>query len=228
MTWRPLPSAGSGRIPFPRFAGTMGHSDVLRPSRRASLPSLGDTLRCACRFVPIGPERRPWARGSSSGPHCRTGCARRRPGPPRFLENPLVPMPCSSTPAGPRASGKLRCLGVAPAMSTTKAPTTKNLSGLNRTALGLAVYASSDGLPTSDARLASGCLPGSTGRDWLPAGFLRKVSEVLVTSLPPFPGFPWRKDSHLFPSEKITVPLSAPHSTGERSRGAGKARLACP
>ena len=39
------------------------------------------------------------------------------------------------------------------------------------------------------ARLASGCGLGSTRRDWLPAGFLRKVSEMLLTSLPPFPSF---------------------------------------
>src|SRR5207245_8504184 len=34
-------------------------------------------------------------------------------------------------------------VGAAPAMSTTKAPTTSHLSGLNHTALALAVYASS-------------------------------------------------------------------------------------
>jgi hypothetical protein len=39
------------------------------------------------------------------------------------------------------------------------------------------------------ARLASGCGPSSTRRDWLPAGFLRKVSEMFLTSLPPFPSF---------------------------------------
>jgi hypothetical protein len=42
------------------------------------------------------------------------------------------------------------------------------------------------------ARLASGCWPGSTGRDWLPTRLQRKVSEVIVTSRPPFPSFSWR------------------------------------
>ena len=51
------------------------------------------------------------------------------------------------------------------------------LSRLNHTALALAVYASSDGSLHQDARLASRCWPDSTGRDWLPAGFRRKVSE---------------------------------------------------
>ena len=45
------------------------------------------------------------------------------------------------------------------------------ISGLNRTAFDLAVYASQGWSPTHHARLASGCWSGSTGRDWLPAGF---------------------------------------------------------
>src|SRR5208337_4800435 len=40
-----------------------------------------------------------------------------------------------------------------------------------RTAFDLAVYASQGWSPTHHARLASGCWSGSTGRDWLPAGF---------------------------------------------------------
>jgi hypothetical protein len=52
------------------------------------------------------------------------------------------------------------------------------LSGLNGTALALAIYASPGGLPASDARLASGCWPGSAGWDWLPTGFQRTVSET--------------------------------------------------
>ena len=38
-----------------------------------------------------------------------------------------------------------------------------------------------------DARLASGCGPGSTRRDWLPAGFRRKVSEMATYIASPFP-----------------------------------------
>src|SRR5947209_18787593 len=46
-------------------------------------------------------------------------------------------------------------VGTAPAMSTTKAPTKTHLSGLNHTALALAVYASQPGSPQDHARLAS-------------------------------------------------------------------------
>src|SRR5208337_1356916 len=48
------------------------------------------------------------------------------------------------------------------------------------------------------ARLASGCWPGSSGRDWLPAGFLRKVSRLSRFSFPELLGamsehlFAWR------------------------------------
>jgi hypothetical protein len=45
------------------------------------------------------------------------------------------------------------------------------ISGLNGKALALAVYASPGGLPTQDARRASGYWPSSTGWDWLPTGF---------------------------------------------------------
>jgi hypothetical protein len=67
------------------------------------------------------------------------------------------------------------------------------ISGLNRTASTLAVYASPGGLPAQDARLASGCWPSSTRRDWIPAGFQRKVFKLLPASRPPFPSFPGAK-----------------------------------
>ena len=43
------------------------------------------------------------------------------------------------------------------------------------------------------ARLASGYWPGSARRDWVPAGFRRKVSEF--EALPPFPSFPDARSS---------------------------------
>ena len=101
MTRHPLPFRGSPRVEFPACSGTMGCSDLLRPSRRTRLPSPDATMRCVCRFAPVGPERRPRARGSCSGPHCRTWSHGDDPGSPRFLKNPCVPTPCSSTPAGP-------------------------------------------------------------------------------------------------------------------------------
>ena len=118
----------------------------------------------------------------------------RRTGPPRFLENPLVRMPCSSTPARPNAPGhKVRWHG--PRSVHDEGSCEIRLSRLNSTASGLTVYASPQGLPPKDATLVSGCWPSSTGRDSQPVGFLRKVSEMLLTSHPPFPSFSWRKDA---------------------------------
>ena len=47
---------------------------------------------------------------------------REKIGPPRFLGNPDGPLPCSSTPAGPDAPRRDGAPGVAPAVSTAKAP----------------------------------------------------------------------------------------------------------
>ena len=63
-------------------------------------------------------------------------------------------------------------------------------SGLNHTAWALAIYASQCPSPGHHARLASGCRASSTGRDWLPARFHRKVLEFRpMSSCPPFPSF---------------------------------------
>jgi len=39
----------------------MGRSDSLSPCRRAWFPSLGDTMRDACVFAPVGPDEQPQA-----------------------------------------------------------------------------------------------------------------------------------------------------------------------
>jgi hypothetical protein len=111
---------------------------------------------------------------------------------PRFLENPGVRSPGSSTPAGPNPPRPDGGFDAAPAIQTARAPTIRPISGLNRPAFALAVYASQDGSPHHHARLASGCRLGSTGWDWLPTGFQRKVSDLSPTPPPPFPSFAWR------------------------------------
>jgi hypothetical protein len=104
-------------------------------------------------------------------------------------------VPCSSTPAGPRTPG-LHGVSVLPSVFfTTSAPAITSISGLIHTARTFAVYASQDGSLHHHARLASGCWPGSAGRDWLPAGFHRRVS---AHKHPPFPGFSWRTKNWTF------------------------------
>jgi hypothetical protein len=106
-------------------------------------------------------------------------------GSPAFPGNPMCSCPVLR-PRRDRCIWPSRGAGAAPAASTAKAPTTR-LSRLHHTASTLAVYASQDGLLHHHARFASGCRPSSTRRDWLPAGFLRKVSNSRHVRLPPFP-----------------------------------------
>ena len=74
--------------------------------------------------------------------------------------------------------------GAAPATDNDEGSPRVLISGLNRTAFDLAVYASQGWLPTHHARLASGCWSGSTGRDWLPAGFHLKGFKLRLSSSP--------------------------------------------
>jgi len=85
-------------------------------------------------------------------------------GPPTFLGNPIVLLPCSSTPAGPLTSGHCDAATRPPLTPRRRLPRAKILSRLNHMASALAVYASQRRLPERHARLASGCRPGSTGR----------------------------------------------------------------
>jgi len=69
------------------------------------------------------------------------------------------------------------------------------LSRLNHAACTLPVYASQRGSLRHHATLGTGWWPTFAGRDWVPAGLRRKVSEITTTSLPPLSGFAWRTRS---------------------------------
>ena len=86
----------------------MSGSDYPRPSRRTSLPSLGGTTASTGFSLP----ERAGASRSGQGTFrvaipLSTACSLSvgTVGSPRFLGNPTVDMPCSSTPAGRRAPG---------------------------------------------------------------------------------------------------------------------------
>ena len=88
----------------------------------------------------------------------------------------------------------LRCNGMAPAMSTAKAPTKFQLSRLNGTALGLAVYASPGAVTrirrkTRFRPLAKRYRTGLTTRRVPLKGF--KIASCDSSS---FPKLAWRKD----------------------------------
>jgi hypothetical protein len=170
----------------------MERSDFLTPFRRASLCLAWRYHDVRLSFAPAGPARvtgRPGVHKPVSARPCIVESAGR----PKFLGDSDVPMPSSPTPAGPDTP----CLSGAPVLPPRRPRRRLQqvvISGLNRPALALAVYASPGGSPQPDARLASGCWLGFAGWDWLPTESLRKVLKCLLTSSPPFPSFAWRKD----------------------------------
>src|SRR5271156_5900289 len=196
-----LPSPGSPRCQFPCFHGTMECSDVLRPSHRTRLPSPGDTMRrglCVCSQRSRSPDRGPGVRhpvpSTGNGAH---GGVQDLPG----SWGTLMLLCRVLRPRRDRCVRRLDVIGAAPAMSTTKAPTTTYLSGLNGTASELAVYASCGRLPGQHATLASGCWPALPGGIDDPQGSNERFQLCILTSLPPFPSLAWRKDSRRFQSE---------------------------
>ena len=162
---RPLPSAGSfGPVPPLRR-----YYETLRPPA-AHLAA----LRCLRLAIP--PLRRSLLPAASTRDRGLRGVGVPVPEPellvetdgsPRFLGNPCVPMPCSWTPVGPRTPGHCGASTWPPLVSTTKAPAMNKVSGLDRTALGLAVYASSWRLPDTTQNSLPAAWPSLAGREFV-------------------------------------------------------------
>ena len=111
---------------------------------------------------------------------------------PRFLRSPPCVHAPLSDPGELFTSGHTRRVDTAFRLPNNVGARGDYLSGLNHAACTLPVYASQRGLLRHHATLGSGWWPTSAGRGWVPAGLHRKVSEISITSLPPFPGFAWR------------------------------------
>jgi hypothetical protein len=77
----------------------------------------------------------------------------------------------------------IKCRSVAPGVGKTEAPAI-GLSKLNSMAFRLAVYASPDGLPTYDARLASGRWSSSTGRAFHPQDSYERFQICFLHLIP--------------------------------------------
>jgi len=185
----PLPSPGSSAVRVPRLPRYyQGAMTSRRSSRRASFPSHGRYHSKRSCFAHTRPSA---AAGESPGVgHPVSPAGTLVSGNGRISYVPGEPRLCSCPALRPRRDRRIwpkRCAGVAPVVSTTKAPAFV-LSRLNHTASALAVYASQAGSPRRHARLASGCWPDSSGRAWLPAGFHRKVSRCILhpSSFPKF------------------------------------------
>jgi hypothetical protein len=183
----PFPPRGPSSW-FPRFLGTVKHSDFLPPLPRCFVAFAARYRHASWVSFPQLQD------ATAAGLELFTGIPKpdsltETTGPPRFLEDPTVNVPCSSTPVGPlrSATATLRCC--LPPHLTTSTPTISNISRLNHTARSLAVYASQGGLPHRHARLASGWLASLVRAEldtrWVPMKGFRSFHS-------PFPGFAWR------------------------------------
>jgi len=172
--------------------------DPLRSSRRASLPSLGSTT-VTLWFRSAGHER------AACGRELVSRCPLSRHesvevvGSPRFLENPLCLCPVLR-PRQTNVPGHYSTL-TRPPRIVLRRLTQVVISGLNRTASTLAVYASSgasrhatqDSLPAAGQALPDGI------------GYPQGSYERFQITRPPFPSFPGANDVPFFGSVLAAV-----------------------
>jgi hypothetical protein len=188
---------------FPRFHGTVLRLPAAPPASLRFLrfavppPRLG--------FAPMG--ARSSAHGPGILPDSQTGLfdgddrTSQVPGEPR-CERALLSDPGKTSALGHCRASVLSSTG---AKVSTLA---KNfVSRLNHTARSLAVYASQRGLLHRHARLTSAWPASVSGREWLPAGFYRKVSEHLILLSQASPGALHRKLASAPPAGHEENPL---------------------
>ena len=194
VTWRPLPSTGSSQGKFPGFAGTMGRSDSLRtlPPRFVGT-SRDRTTPCACVRLSVQARRRPGARSFAVWQPPRQCFRDGAAGRPKFLGNLRVPLPCSSTPAGPAHQAIAVCRHGPRAVKDEGSPRVV-LSGLNSMAWALAVYAS----PRSSPDTAQDALPTAgqalSGEIGYPQGSYERFPRCSRYISSPFPKLAWRNN----------------------------------
>ena len=207
MTWHPLPSPGSGRIPFPCFVGTMECSDFLPPFPPHSVSFARRYHVVRLNFAPAGSRRRT-RRPGVGNPVAPIRTVRvETVGRPRFLKNPCVPMPCSTTPAGPTRQAIRRRRRGPRYSPRRRLPRQKFFRGsITRPWHSLSTLRGL-GYPSTARKTRFPLLATLRGRDWLPAGFQRKVSVLLLTSRPPFSSFPGARAANFF---SILAPPAPP------------------
>src|SRR5271157_2141189 len=141
--------------------------------------------RCVRCSSPPAPDAEPWINRELVGGISSRLARWKRQGLPSSRRNPCDHSPYSSDPGVTRQAEwtMSKLPGAAPATDNDEGSPRVLISGLNRTAFDLAVYASQGWSPTRHARLASSCWSSSTGRDWLPAGFHLKGFKLRLSSL---------------------------------------------
>jgi hypothetical protein len=183
-----LPSPGSAETRSPASAVLWRCATPCAPL--AALRCLRLAIPCGAPVpsLPAVHDAQPRAWGSISGPHYRTLAAGRQSGPPRFPCNPPVPMPCSSTPAGPRTPGHCGVSAWPPRCPQRRLPRINPAFEAQSHGFRTRCLRFVRRVATQDAKLASGRWPSATGRAWLPAGLLRKVSDGVILLSRALPG----------------------------------------
>ena len=171
MTWHPLLSTGSlGMVPpLQRYYGTL-RLPAVRLDPFDFFTSRYHRFRPW--FAPLG-RGRPTGGLGVVGSGLPSGISMETARSPKFPWNPFDHSPMFFDPGRIRQAEwtMSKLPDAAPACVQDEGSPRLVFSGLNRTAFDRAVYASQGESPHHHARLASGCWSGSTGRDWLPAGF---------------------------------------------------------
>ena len=186
MTRRPLPSTGSlGMVPRPPTV-LWGAPTPVRPFRRTSLPSLGDTT-LASVFAPSGRRRAGRGLRGVGVPVPEPELSVETDGSPRFPGTPRVPWPCSPTPAGPSTPGHCGASARSPRLTRTRAPAKSFRGSIARPGHSLSTLRS-EGRPsprkTRFRLLARLCRAGFVHPQGSDERFLSFESR------PPFPSFP--------------------------------------
>jgi hypothetical protein len=171
-----FPPQGSRRVGSPASQVLCGAPTPCVPLSAPGFPRLGDTTPARLCFAPLGPtlDRRPGTirvRLSRRSRHCRVETTRAS----HVHGEPAVLLPGSTTPANRTRLAITACSTWPPRCIRRRLPRRTVLSGLNRQASALAVYASSIRLllPMQDSLrpLARRYRTGFA----CPTGFLRKV-----------------------------------------------------
>lgn len=172
------PPGPLGRVP--RLHRYHGRSDFLPPVTPRSLPPRGATTAAGLCSLPAGGSVTGRALDlltGSSTPEITVETT----GPPRFLRNPHAYMPSFLRPRWDLHARPLR-------RGSTAFRNFNNVGSHDRYSFRGSITQPARSLSTlsdhgyplmySHPRLASGCWPNFAGRDWLPAGLLRKVSAM--------------------------------------------------
>jgi hypothetical protein len=215
-----LPSTGFPRYQFPCFLGTMECSDILRPSNRARLPSPGNTMRCGLCFRSVqsrSPDRGPGVHDRSPLPVLIRMEAFRTSQVPG---EPSCSYAVFSDPGGTDASGVWTSSVLPPLCPQRRLPRQPFFRGsIARPWNSLCTLREVD-CSAMHATLASGRWPALPGGIGYPQGSNERFQRSILTSLPPFPSFAWRKDIAGFSEEPATSPtfISSRRATSKPRR----------